>query len=336
LKWPRHGARIPVHVQLHSAQFYEDGYHGARTTNANRNNVVNSPHLNYMTHSFTTPVVSRYFFHRALIQRLPRQSTNWKYRSCAVVSNSGSLLEKEAGAEIDQHDAVFRINYPPVAGYEKHVGTVTSFDLVNHHHLQLMSNPPGYEHHPFLDYGAKTFRAPPNKPYDGKSMLVLIESTNSEGWRFYSLPKIFAKYPNARIMALSPDFVVAADDVWRRISNDLVKEGEQCVSISEDDSVTNPYNHTFHRRPDSRLVCKPTSGWFALSFAAQICEEVHLYGFSDWSKDDPSAVAEGGIGKGGAKYHYFDEVEGVTDVHSFELSKRIYETLAEHYPIFLH
>jgi hypothetical protein len=69
---------------------------------------------------------------------------------------------------------------PQVAGYEKHVGTETSFDLVNHHHLQLMSNPPGYERHPFLHYGAKTFRAPANKPLNGKSMLVLIESTNSE------------------------------------------------------------------------------------------------------------------------------------------------------------
>lgn len=43
--------------------------------------------------------------------------------SCAVVGSSGSLLARERGMEIDKHDIVVRINYPPVKGYEKHVGS---------------------------------------------------------------------------------------------------------------------------------------------------------------------------------------------------------------------
>jgi hypothetical protein len=37
-----------------------------------------------------------------------------------------------------------------------------------------------------------------------------------------------------------------------------------------------------------------------------------------------------------APYHYFDAVEGVTNVHSFDLSLRIYERLAKAYHVTLH
>eukprot|EP00976_Prorocentrum_cordatum_P099666 1191930-Prorocentrum_minimum.AAC.2 len=50
----------------------------------------------------------------------------------------------------------------------------------------------------------------------------------SEGWRYHSLPKVFAKFPNARVMALSPDFVMAAEEVWRRVSNEVAQAGEVC------------------------------------------------------------------------------------------------------------
>ncbi|CAD7946369.1 unnamed protein product [Amoebophrya sp. A120] len=43
-------------------------------------------------------------------------------KTCAVVSNSGALLNHEYGAEIDQHDFVVRMNSAPTDGWEKHVG----------------------------------------------------------------------------------------------------------------------------------------------------------------------------------------------------------------------
>lgn len=39
--------------------------------------------------------------------------TKRHFGSCAVVGNSGTLKLKELGAEIDSHDAVFRVNHAP-------------------------------------------------------------------------------------------------------------------------------------------------------------------------------------------------------------------------------
>jgi len=49
--------------------------------------------------------------------RMCREEVKWKFGTCAVVSNSGELLRQKMGNEIDDHHAVFRINYPPIEGF---------------------------------------------------------------------------------------------------------------------------------------------------------------------------------------------------------------------------
>eukprot|EP00959_Pyramimonas_sp_CCMP1952_P060324 1260504-Pyramimonas_sp.AAC.1 len=44
------------------------------------------------------------------------------------------------GDVADSADAVFRINYPPTAGFQQDVGGRTNFDLVNHHNLQVRTH----------------------------------------------------------------------------------------------------------------------------------------------------------------------------------------------------
>ena len=53
--------------------------------------------------------------------RHPILQRHWN--SCAVVGSSGRLLKTEYGRHIDDHEIVARINYPPIKGYGKHVGS---------------------------------------------------------------------------------------------------------------------------------------------------------------------------------------------------------------------
>mmetsp|Transcript_58557 Transcript_58557/g.186662 ORF Transcript_58557/g.186662 Transcript_58557/m.186662 type:complete len:474 (+) Transcript_58557:82-1503(+) len=58
-----------------------------------------------------------------------------KLGSCAVVGNSGVLLDAEAGEEIDGYDTVIRFNGAPTKNYEQHVGSKTTIRIQNVDHL---------------------------------------------------------------------------------------------------------------------------------------------------------------------------------------------------------
>mmetsp|Transcript_94768 Transcript_94768/g.148224 ORF Transcript_94768/g.148224 Transcript_94768/m.148224 type:complete len:326 (-) Transcript_94768:77-1054(-) len=48
-------------------------------------------------------------------------------KTCALVSNSGALLARKAGIDIDAHDIVFRFNTAPTQGFEDYVGNKTDY-----------------------------------------------------------------------------------------------------------------------------------------------------------------------------------------------------------------
>jgi len=54
-----------------------------------------------------------------------------RFTSCAVVGSSGRLRNASYGTEIDEHEAVFRMNDAPTVGYGAAVGRRTTYRVVN-------------------------------------------------------------------------------------------------------------------------------------------------------------------------------------------------------------
>ncbi|OIW08503.1 hypothetical protein TanjilG_03179 [Lupinus angustifolius] len=72
-----------------------------------------------------------------------------RYASCAVVGNSGILLNKDYGGLIDAHDAVIRLNNARVDNFEHKVGKKTTISFVNSNILHLCARREGCFCHPY-------------------------------------------------------------------------------------------------------------------------------------------------------------------------------------------
>ncbi|XP_060173657.1 beta-1,6-galactosyltransferase GALT29A isoform X1 [Lycium barbarum] len=72
-----------------------------------------------------------------------------RYKSCAVVGNSGILLKSVYGELIDTHEAVIRLNNARTAGFEHRVGSKTTLSFVNSNILHLCARREGCFCHPY-------------------------------------------------------------------------------------------------------------------------------------------------------------------------------------------
>lgn len=76
----------------------------------------------------------------ALGDRFPRGG---RWRTCALVGTSASLLRYKFGEAINAHDAIFRVGLAPTNGYEEHVGRRTTVRVVLDEHFsdEAMNRP---------------------------------------------------------------------------------------------------------------------------------------------------------------------------------------------------
>ena len=218
-----------------------------------------------------------YHFPRSLFEQLPLDEPKFEFKTCAVVGNSGVTLLKEYGEEIDNHDAVIRINMAPIRGFEKYVGKRTTFDVVNSHNVREILQ------------GLRRWR-PAN---EGETKLVLFE-TASHFARYHLCQPLLKKYGAENAILLNPLFSNRAHSLWIKLKELLEK------------TKNSQYNR------------KPMSGFFAVLYALQMCDKVDLYGFDAYTSRKKSY-----------RYHYFDNVQGFTDVHSFDLAIEVFKFIAK-------
>ncbi|QDZ21665.1 sialyltransferase [Chloropicon primus] len=158
-------------------------------------------YLEYFDGNETT----QYVFPAGVFDHLPLEEPNWHFKRCAVVGNSGIVLLKEKGEEIDNHDAVFRLNLAPVKGFERYVGSKTYFNIVNAHNLKEILQ------------GRRRW-----KSVDQTSRVVMFE-TASHFARYHLAKPLLDKYGEMKPVLLNPMFANHCHDIWIQLLKLLSK-----------------------------------------------------------------------------------------------------------------
>jgi hypothetical protein len=102
------------------------------------------------------------------------------------------------------------------------------------------------------------------------------------------------------VAIFSPELVLHAQEVWDRMA---------------------PQVHAMHAGGGASEKLgksgKAMSGVYAVVLSAQVCDRVHLYGFSPYSR------------RSNAPYHYFDDTPAVLKHHSFDLAFEVFTSLSQ-------
>ena len=258
-------------------------------------------------------------FRGDLIEQLPREDEDhneFSFGTCAIVGNSGAILGKRYGTEIDEKDAVWRVNYAPIDGFEKDVGYRTTFDLINQQHTKRFVRGDGEyseededgENNDASDQAEEINEADESKPKvflkNGRgakhaskrnSTLMVFEVTSNYA-RKHLYARLMRQRTNKGLKIWSPELVVHTQRSWDVLS------------------------HLTAQKMGTSKTGKAMSGAYAVILASQICEEVHLYGFSPYKRRD--------IGQA-VPYHYFDEIPAVLKHHSFDLAIEVFKTIRD-------
>lgn len=162
-----------------------------------------------------------------------------QYGSCALVGNSQRQLLTKAGAEIDKHDTVFRINNAPTLGYEEYVGKRTTHRIINNQWSG--------------EYG-QPFKRAARLPLEW-NVTLLVSRTDHEQY-YETVTNIKQNRADVALVRLLPDTAHMAADLLQQLRLRIEKaRGLEYVGKGS-----------------------PSTGFVGTFLLMQLCEKVTVYG----------------------------------------------------------
>jgi hypothetical protein len=184
------------------------------------------------------------------------------YESCAVVGSSGELVYSGFGKSIDDHDAVFRINFAPIAKenlkFVKEDGTWRTFDYTR------LLTPKRSVKNWKQDVGSKvTWRV---MNMDAYSRLPQYPVK----WLKYN--RDMSNVPQFEHVAIICNYIFKGRCTYRRFQQ-MYPASNQTYIITPDLPLM--YDETFG---NGRKI--PTTGMMAILLASRLCNHVDVFGFN--------------------------------------------------------
>ncbi|XP_066263992.1 CMP-N-acetylneuraminate-poly-alpha-2,8-sialyltransferase-like [Branchiostoma lanceolatum] len=170
------------------------------------------------------------------------------FRSCAVVGNSGILLDSGCGPQIDSADFVFRSNLAAIEGFENDVGTKSNFTTMNPSVL--------------------------NHDYKG----CRENSTSGACEMFVKRLRLIQD----QILHISAFTTVnGRQDV--ELTNSMILEHHLPIKASYAPVETTKRMKALWKNSEFKPK-RPSTGTILFVLSASLCDQIHLYGFYPFSK----------------------------------------------------
>ncbi|KAM4879222.1 CMP-N-acetylneuraminate-poly-alpha-2,8-sialyltransferase isoform 2-T2 [Sylvia borin] len=230
---------------------------------------------------------------RDLHSLLPEVSPmkNRRFKTCAVVGNSGILLKSGCGKEIDSHDFVIRCNLAPVVEFAADVGTKSDFITMNPSVVQRAFG--GFRNESDREKFVNRLSVLNDSVLWIPAFMVKGGEKHVEWVNALILKnklKVRTAYPSLRLIHAVRGGCSCESCFW-----------VLCLSLSSFVAMrTYLYMCGSYWLTNKVHIKRPSTGLLMYTLATRFCDEIHLYGFWPFPKDFHGKPV---------KYHYYDDLK---------------------------